>query len=216
MCTHWHTYIHTCKLYLCDPLVVECYFKSTETVGLLGMGAQDGHPDFHTAPEVCDPLPLPQFKYSFPSCFPPPILPPLSNSIFKYSTFYSLWKGRSTPSSPSKCEWLIWIADHNKFYGFLFCLVLYFCCCFPCFTLASSLWPQMGPNRPQILNCIWSQVGPNLPQILNCLYLISNGTKLSVSSKLSAFDLRWDNTFCLLILTGLNLCVKGTEVRCLW
>ena len=26
---------------------------STETVGLLGTGAQDGHLDFHTAPEVC-------------------------------------------------------------------------------------------------------------------------------------------------------------------
>ena len=26
---------------------------STETVGLLGMGAQDGHLDFHTAPELC-------------------------------------------------------------------------------------------------------------------------------------------------------------------
>ena len=115
-----HTYIHTCKLYLCDPLVVEHYFTSTETVGLLGTGAQDGHPDFHTAPEVGDPLPLPQFKYSFPSCFPPPLLPPLSDSIFKYSTFYSSCKGRSTPSSPSKCEWLIWIADHNKFYGLLF------------------------------------------------------------------------------------------------
>ena len=26
---------------------------STETVGLLGMGAQDVHLDFHTAPELC-------------------------------------------------------------------------------------------------------------------------------------------------------------------
>ena len=26
---------------------------STETVGLLGTGAQDGHLDFHTAPELC-------------------------------------------------------------------------------------------------------------------------------------------------------------------
>ena len=29
---------------------VECCFTSTETVGLLGTGAQDGHLDFHTAP----------------------------------------------------------------------------------------------------------------------------------------------------------------------
>ena len=31
---------------------VECCFTSTETVGLLGMGALDGHLDFHTAPEL--------------------------------------------------------------------------------------------------------------------------------------------------------------------
>ena len=33
-------------------LLVECRFTSTETVGLLGTGAQDGHLDFHTAPEL--------------------------------------------------------------------------------------------------------------------------------------------------------------------
>ena len=34
---------------------VQCCFTSTETVGLLGTGAQDGHLDFHTPPElVCD------------------------------------------------------------------------------------------------------------------------------------------------------------------
>ena len=33
-------------------VVVECCFTSTETVGLLGMGAQDGHLDFHTAPDL--------------------------------------------------------------------------------------------------------------------------------------------------------------------
>ena len=32
--------------------LVECCFTSTETVGLLGTGAQDGHLDFHTAPEL--------------------------------------------------------------------------------------------------------------------------------------------------------------------
>ena len=32
--------------------MVECCFASTETVGLLGTGAQDGHLDFHTAPEL--------------------------------------------------------------------------------------------------------------------------------------------------------------------
>ena len=36
---------------------VECCFTSTETVGLLGTGAQDVHLDFHTAPELCvDPM----------------------------------------------------------------------------------------------------------------------------------------------------------------
>ena len=32
--------------------VVEFCFTSTETVGLLGTGAQDGHLDFHTAPAL--------------------------------------------------------------------------------------------------------------------------------------------------------------------
>ena len=31
-------------------LTLKCCFTSTETVGLLGTGAQDGHLDFHTAP----------------------------------------------------------------------------------------------------------------------------------------------------------------------
>ena len=43
-------------------LLLKCCFTSTETVALLGTGAQDGHLDFHTAPELCyilsiDPLP---------------------------------------------------------------------------------------------------------------------------------------------------------------
>ena len=33
-------------------IMVECCFTSTETVGLLGTGAQDGYLDFHTAPEL--------------------------------------------------------------------------------------------------------------------------------------------------------------------
>ena len=33
---------------------LKCYFTSTETVGLLGTGAQDVHLDFHTAPEFCE------------------------------------------------------------------------------------------------------------------------------------------------------------------
>ena len=32
---------------------LKCCFTSTETVGLLGTGAQGGHLDFHTAPELC-------------------------------------------------------------------------------------------------------------------------------------------------------------------
>ena len=31
---------------------LKCCFTSTETVGLLGTGAQDGHLDFHTVPEL--------------------------------------------------------------------------------------------------------------------------------------------------------------------
>ena len=31
-------------------LLLKCCFTSTETVGLLGTGAQDDHLDFHTAP----------------------------------------------------------------------------------------------------------------------------------------------------------------------
>ena len=34
-------------------LLLKCCFTSTETVGLLGTGAQDGHLGFHTAPELC-------------------------------------------------------------------------------------------------------------------------------------------------------------------
>ena len=33
--------------------LVECRFTSTETIGLLGTGAQDGHLHFHTAPDLC-------------------------------------------------------------------------------------------------------------------------------------------------------------------
>ena len=32
---------------------LKCCFTSTETIGLLGTGAQDIHLDFHTAPELC-------------------------------------------------------------------------------------------------------------------------------------------------------------------
>ena len=31
---------------------LKCCLTSTETVGLLGTGAQDGHLDFHTAPDL--------------------------------------------------------------------------------------------------------------------------------------------------------------------
>ena len=39
---------------LCSDVtaVVEYCFTSTETIGLLGTGAQDGHLDYHTAPEL--------------------------------------------------------------------------------------------------------------------------------------------------------------------
>ena len=41
-------------LVLLQVRLVECCFSSTETLGLLGTGAQDGRLDFHTAPELCD------------------------------------------------------------------------------------------------------------------------------------------------------------------
>ena len=40
------------------PWLVHCCFTSTETVGLLGTGAQDGQLDFLTAPELCPSHPL--------------------------------------------------------------------------------------------------------------------------------------------------------------
>ena len=39
------------KMYV-RMLMVKCCFTSTDTVGLLGTGAQDIHLDFHTAPEL--------------------------------------------------------------------------------------------------------------------------------------------------------------------
>ena len=33
-------------------VLLKCCFTASETVGLLGTGAQDGHLDFHTAPEL--------------------------------------------------------------------------------------------------------------------------------------------------------------------
>ena len=36
--------------------MLKCCLTSTETVGLLGTGAQDGHLDFHTAPEPLNSL----------------------------------------------------------------------------------------------------------------------------------------------------------------
>ena len=35
-----------------ETVVLKCCFTSTETVCLLGTGAQDGHLDFDTAPEL--------------------------------------------------------------------------------------------------------------------------------------------------------------------
>ena len=36
-----------------QQLLLKYCFTSTETVGLLGTGAQDSHLDFHTAPKLC-------------------------------------------------------------------------------------------------------------------------------------------------------------------
>ena len=38
---------------ICNASMVECCFTSTETVGWWGTGTQEGHLDFHTAPELC-------------------------------------------------------------------------------------------------------------------------------------------------------------------
>ena len=40
------------------PCWLKCCFTSTETVGLLGTGAQDVHVDFHTAPDLCMTIPV--------------------------------------------------------------------------------------------------------------------------------------------------------------
>ena len=42
---------------------LKCRFTSTETVGLLGTGAQDSHLDFHTAPELWFKKKKKSFKY---------------------------------------------------------------------------------------------------------------------------------------------------------
>ena len=55
-------------LSLCLLWLVECCFTSTETVGLLGTGAQDGHFDFHTAPELCLCLPVCLSGVYLPAC----------------------------------------------------------------------------------------------------------------------------------------------------
>ena len=44
-------------LYLRHCTRLKCCFTSRETVGLLGTGAQDGHLDFHTAPELWETAP---------------------------------------------------------------------------------------------------------------------------------------------------------------
>ena len=55
-------------LCLSKMLKWKCCFTSTETVGLLGTGAQDGHLDFHTAPELClsPSNELPPYSRGFP------------------------------------------------------------------------------------------------------------------------------------------------------
>ena len=41
---------HSAPSVCVPPQLLKCCFTSTETVGLLGTGAQDGHLNFHTAP----------------------------------------------------------------------------------------------------------------------------------------------------------------------
>ena len=63
----------------CSGLCSEvcCLTPSTETVSLLGTGAQDGHLDFHTAPELCFVLfQIVVYLQSAISPPPPPLRPP--------------------------------------------------------------------------------------------------------------------------------------------
>ena len=45
-------------------LTLKCCFTSTETIGLLGTGAQDSHLDFHTAPGADTDLHGPVYIYT--------------------------------------------------------------------------------------------------------------------------------------------------------
>ena len=45
-------------------MLAECCFTSTETVGLLGTGAQDVHPDIHTVPELWRIMLQPGYLYT--------------------------------------------------------------------------------------------------------------------------------------------------------
>ena len=86
LCQKWVAVWLLCNLFQCHCMqwqslveLVECCFMSTETVGLLGTGAQDGHLNFHTAPELwklglilhsilCSTLPTPFFFSSLERC----------------------------------------------------------------------------------------------------------------------------------------------------
>ena len=72
--------------------LVVCCFTSAETIGLLGTGAQDGHLDFHTAPELCRESctegPNPPRPFSLTERLSPPLLllsapPHFSFAIFR-------------------------------------------------------------------------------------------------------------------------------------
>ena len=52
VCFQKREFVLSGKLTLTQGSLIECCFTSTETVGLLGTGTQDGHLYFHTAPEL--------------------------------------------------------------------------------------------------------------------------------------------------------------------
>ena len=56
--------LHSCAV---EFSMVECCFTSTETIDLLGTGAQDGHHDFHTAHELWS-FPVPLALYNWVRC----------------------------------------------------------------------------------------------------------------------------------------------------
>ena len=70
--------------------MLKCCFTSTETVGLLGTGAQDGHLDFHTAPELSQDV-----------------------SFFLFFFLFSFSTGQDFPTLSSETSWSVSDLGYN-------------------------------------------------------------------------------------------------------